>query len=354
MEELIIASKQFPDAIWVAGGNAPVIGNRFLLEGFEDVLIGSKASEKLKSYFPDKLQFLEGNVNRDDVHLVLEYKVGEQWGNFTVKRANRFIVHSDQNNPYINSLEDFEDAIKKKQPRLVIASALQMLDMFPFEDIEIRERRMTKLKSLFQNTPKSTLLHFEMASFIEIDMMKSVLENVMPYVDSFGMNEQELPNILSMLRHGNIIEVADSNPRTATVLDGMRELYRYYRTNSHREVSRIHVHTLAFQAILVKKGSQWKDNRAAAAKASLVALRHVCNVSDVNITNTKLIMDDSFSLTASSENNERVYFNEDLPISCWEEQDYEICISPVLVCTAVKQTAGGGDNISAAGIMVQI
>ena len=64
-------------------------------------------------------------------------------------------------------------------------------------------------------------------------------------------------------------------------------------------------------------------------------------------------MDDSFQSTLKGDSS-RIYFHEKSPVSCWDESDYEICIAPVLVCTKVKQTVGGGDNITPAGIMPQI
>jgi len=85
----------------------------------------------------------------------------------------------------------------------------------------------------------------------------------------------------------------------------------------------------------------------------MVAHRHVCGVKEINADNAKLLMDDSFSLTTKN-TDKRISFNEHAPISCWEERENEICIAPVLVCTKVKQTAGGGDNITPAGLMPQL
>lgn len=78
-------------------------------------------------------------------------------------------------------------------------------------------------------------------------------------------------------------------------------------------------------------------------------------------------MDDSFSLTANvnddgnetsgpSAKNLRIPFNEERPVACWEEEDLniKICIAPNLVCSEAQQTAGGGDNISAAGLVMQV
>ena len=74
-------------------------------------------------------------------------------------------------------------------------------------------------------------------------------------------------------------------------------------------------------------------------------------------------MDDSFATSANSD-SERKAFNDDRPVACWKEvisdvpnganPNIEICIAPNLVCSEAKQTAGGGDNISAAGLILQV
>jgi len=178
------------------------------------------------------------------------------------------------------------------------------------------------------------------------------------------MNEQELPNLLSLLKGSNITVLSDPNPRVATVLDQMRELYgllnqRHEDTNRGgdgtvgRRLTRLHVHTLAFQAMIVTRGSQWKNTMSATAKASLTANRHVCGSPDIDPSKARLIMDDSFSVSRQ-EGSQRIALEERRPVSCWHEDDYQICVAPVLVCTEVYQTAGGGDNVSAAGLVLQI
>ena len=53
---------------------------------------------------------------------------------------------------------------------------------------------------------------------------------VIPYADSLGMNEQELPNLYSMLKFGNITLASDSNPRIAVVL-GTLEFMSNFASN---------------------------------------------------------------------------------------------------------------------------
>ena len=91
-------------------------------------------------------------------------------------------------------------------------------------------------------------------------------------------------------------------------------------------------------------------------------------------------MDDSFSISANGKDGketvfksfsidendqtyekygDRVPFNENRPVACWlevlqGEREVEFCLAPNLVCSEAKQTAGGGDNISASGLIVQI
>lgn len=204
--------------------------------------------------------------------------------------------------------------------------------------------------------PSKTSIHFELASFTDVDLMHEVLDSVVMYSDSLGMNEQELPNLVSMLTNGTIALVSDAYPRIASVLDQMRTVYNYLKdtkeVNGRRPLTRLHLHTLAYQAILTKKGSGWKNTMSAAAIAALTANRHVCGSNYIDLEKAKVLMDESFS-TSIKDSAKRIPFKEDRPVTCWEEEEYDICVAPVLVCTQVKQTAGGGDNISSAGLLVQ-
>lgn len=216
---------------------------------------------------------------------------------------------------------------------------------------------MGKLKNFLSRVDRSTKIHFELASFSDETLMKEIVESVVLYSDSLGMNEQELPNLVSIITKGTVSLVTDSQPRIATVLDQMRTVYKLLKDTDEkggkRKLTRLHVHTLAYQAIMTTKGSDWKNTMAAAAKASLTANRHVCGSNYIDVMKAKLIMDDSFSTTASGEAS-RIPLLENRPVSCWQEEEYDICLAPVLVCTEVLQTGGGGDNISSAGLLYQV
>ncbi|KAM3877329.1 ADP-dependent glucokinase [Diretmus argenteus] len=367
--ELVEASRELPGNRWSIGGNAPVMAGRMANEGC-DVLLGGSFSPDFTDVLSQHITVAGNVVEEPDIHLILEYPSGASWGPYTSRRANRYIVHSDDHNPYLASMEDFAEKLKDFNPDLLVVGGLQMMDSFPFQSRE-RETLLSRLATLLSSSSPQTGVHFEMASFVEEDLMEDLIRLVVPYADSLGMNEQELPNLLSLLKGSNITVLSDPNPRVATVLDQMRELYRILnqrhinakaangetdtnRANAKgRPLTRLHVHTLAFQAMIVTHGSQWKNTMSATAKASLTANRHVCGSADIDPSKARLIMDDSFSVSRQ-EGSQRIPLQETRPVSCWDEEDYHICVAPVLVCTEVYQTAGGGDNISAAGLVLQI
>ncbi|XP_007252000.2 ADP-dependent glucokinase [Astyanax mexicanus] len=354
--QLVEASRELPGNRWSIGGNAPVMAGRMASEGC-DVLLGGSFSTDFNDVLSEHITVAGNTLDEPDIHLILEYPTGASWGQYTSRRANRYIVHSDDHNPYLDSMEEFEKKLLSFNPDLLVVGGLQMMDNFPFKQGE-REALLTHLARILSSASPQTSVHFEMASFVDEDLLLDLLGFVLPHADSLGMNEQELPNLLSLFRGSNVTVLSDPNPRVATVLDQMRELYRIVNqrqreTSTGRPLTRLHVHTLAFQAMIVTHGSQWKNTMSAVAKASLTANRHVCGSADIDTSKARLIMDESFSISRR-EGSQRIPLQESRPVSCWAEDDYEICVAPVLVCTEVYQTAGGGDNISAAGLVLQI
>lgn len=339
----------------LVGGSGLQIGKRLVKEGCH-VLAAADSSAELINMLPDNMSTIGDNVDIDDIHLILEYLAYLPWGKYESQRANRLVIHSDEHNPYLKSLNKFQEKVQQFSPSILVVAGLHMLDNFPgFHPGESNE--MLKRMSSFLDKSQVPI-HFEMAPFHQETFFDELLQHVIPYAGSMGMNEQELPNLWSKLLYGNITMVSSQKPRVATVLDLMRDVYKVSKENYKngkkiRELTRLHIHTLAFQAILTTKGSNWKNTQAAVAKASLTATRHVCGSEEIDPKKSKLFMDDSFSKSVVP-GSPRVQFNPSSPVSCWEEHDYEICVAPVLVCTQVLQTGGGGDHITAGGLLLQI
>ena len=113
------------------------------------------------------------------------------------------------------------------------------------------------------------------------------------------------------------------------------------------------------------KSKLWPNTRAATAKASLTAYRHTCGSSEVDVRRAKLLLRDTELISTevdTTAGQHEVRFTGHHPVACWREPaspssvdvDIEVCVAPVLVCNHVVQTVGGGDNISAAALALQI
>ena len=120
-----------------------------------------------------------------------------------------------------------------------------MMDNFPFAEGE-RRQRLNKVQNQMKLQSSKTRVHFEMASFVDETLLEDLTELIIPFADSLGMNEQELPNLRSMLLYKNVSVVSDSNPRTAVTLDHMRDVYRILSSSEGRPLTRLHLHTLAY------------------------------------------------------------------------------------------------------------
>jgi len=261
----------------------------------------------------------------------------------------------------------FSSLAFKQQMCKCIKASINVTHLCTIFDVGQRRQRLDKLASILSDVALNTHIHFEMASFTEVECLQDIVDTVVRYSDSIGMNEQELPNLLSVLSNGSITAVSDAYARVATTLDQMRKIFWLLRRMTEgvdgvRRITRLHVHTLAFQAVFVAENDggslSWKNVGSAAARASLTASRHTCGDTQVDVSRSRLLVDDSFSLSIE-DRSRRMAFEPEQPVTCWAEvmnndTTTQICLAPVLVCTNVVQTVGGGDNISSAGLLIQL
>lgn len=339
----------------IVGGTATCFAKRLALNGWKTYLT-VPMTESTRKFVPSTIDIVGEIPEEDDIHMIFEFPGFEHWGDkFVSQRSNRMVLHTDVNNPYLKSLDTLKQVCKAEDPAVVVIGGLHMMDSFPYKEGE-RAQRLGELSNLFKELPSKSMVHFEMGVFHEHALFVDLLKYVFPYSDSIGMNEQDLPNLLSMLKYDNITKVATQKPRVAVILDQMRQVYKLLRSkpdhNKKRRVTRLHLHTLAFQVMMTTRESPWTNTLVATAKASLTATRHVCGSNFIHTNKSRVIMDDSFSIS-SLPGSDRVPFNAERPVSCWNEDDYQFCVTPVLVCTEIVHTAGGGDNISAGGLSVQ-
>ena len=91
------------------GGNAALIGQHLVETAGgrpRKVRLVSAVGPQLKKLLHKDIEVPgDSEAEEDEVHLILEYKLGEKWGSYTAPRANRFIFSNDRTNAMLLPLE---------------------------------------------------------------------------------------------------------------------------------------------------------------------------------------------------------------------------------------------------------
>ena len=115
------------------GGNAALIGQHLVETANGNprtVRPVSGVGPKLKELLHPNIDVpAESMVEEDEVHLILEYALGETWGEYTAPRANRFIFSYDRTNAELKPLDNFATALEGFDATNVVLSGVHMLEV---------------------------------------------------------------------------------------------------------------------------------------------------------------------------------------------------------------------------------
>src|SRR5690606_4834985 len=79
---------------------------------------------KLKSLLAPLNMEYANSVGSDEVHLIMEYKSGDEFNGFKSPRANRFIVTRDIYNSEFQALDEFHEKMNRFAPKLLVLSGI--------------------------------------------------------------------------------------------------------------------------------------------------------------------------------------------------------------------------------------
>uniref|UniRef100_A0A6B2L6Q5 ADP-dependent glucokinase n=1 Tax=Arcella intermedia TaxID=1963864 RepID=A0A6B2L6Q5_9EUKA len=339
--QIIQKAQSLEDISYHNGGNAALMGMKFLSQG-ADVLLGGAVGEHTKPLLPPNIR-IANQEGHDEIHLILEFSRGERWGELTAPRDNRLIVHCDYTNSRLNVLEEFHSALASFQPELVVITGVHLLER---EDPSFRTKRLQTIVSEIKKVNKEAPVHFELASNSDIGFISEVGSTILPHVDSLGLNEQELGYLYASLGGTKVakssvpkyVKKHFKEPKVQTISNAIAFIFNKIKPAT-REFSRIHFHYLKYHIVAQRKGSRWVPGKKSVVIGSMIASIQSCVFSDIQK------LDELFFVPFSSETStlEAVRF--------WEEQGIEFYLSPVLVCKSPKKTVGLGDAISATGLL---
>ncbi|XP_059174088.1 ADP-dependent glucokinase-like [Physella acuta] len=351
-QKIIQTAETISDVEHFIGGNAALMAKKAssLFPKLQINFVGP-VGPLLESLMPKSVKIPDScRIPRDEVHLIMEYKVGERWGNLTSPVANRFITSHDESNAKIVMLEPYFESIKAFQPDLILLSGLNIMDG---QSPKFFQERLNKLVHLLKEVPSTVPIHLELASMANRDFVRLIIDQALPNLDSLGLNEQEIvfsSKALDGPHHDHFDEEHDKQPDIYKISDIMLFILQKYGrsgANPGSRLTRIHFHSLTYHIVAVDSAA-WSNVDVAAAAGTQVAGLQACNIPKLSEELVRLQIPLKFKLYTGDVERE---FDPLNPVISWETSGYHFVFSPVLVCKHPVKTVGLGDAISATGLM---
>ena len=336
------------------GGNAALIGvtiqNRAKQRNDESVrvLLGGRVGPDLRTLLGSDVAIAGGPStdpadDYDEYHVILEYPKGAKWGGLVAPRANRFIVSHDMSNSRLEALEEFAASLSDFNPDTVVLSGLHMLEG---EADAVRDTRLTDVKSFLRTV--DVPIHLELASMANEPFVARIADTVFPYIDSLGLNEQEL-ELLARAAGGPHPSLTTSDtPLTAGVAETLFWALNAFGKggNARSRLTRIHFHSLRFHIIAQTRGS-WSESSRAVIAGSWACTTRACNTSMPTTDQVESQFGASFPVSSSGD---IVEIPKGQPWTQWTKDGIEFFLAPVWICKKPVSTVGLGDAISASGL----
>lgn len=129
-----------------------------------------------------------------DPHLIVQYPAGTtvhlaDRETITAPGPNRIIFANDQPNREMALAEDLPDA-------LADAAVFLVSGFNTMTDADLLDRRLDELRAAMQRLPADALVYYEDAGFYERSFSDRIRACLLPRIDVYGMNEDELQEYL--------------------------------------------------------------------------------------------------------------------------------------------------------------
>ena len=323
------------------------------------VLLGGPVGEKLGALLPGSDVVMRASESSgeesDEVHLIVEYKGGEEIVGVTPPRANRFILHADVVNQKMETAQAFHDALPSFAPQRIVLSGFHLLD--GVADLSAATRVVTTVLSSLQSTlahmakeekgPPPPVVHLELASMANMEFLSALMQQSLPVADSIGFNEQELDGLVRAMGLPLDLPLFGDHPgaHNAPNLDAvLSALGLLLEAGPH--VSRLHFHALAYHTVCTRNNSGWGPPSVPAAAGAVAVGLRACQIPLPMLAQHVVDPVSAFSLLAN------VTSDPTQPIRIDHVGSDVVCATaPVLVCNSPSRTVGLGDSISAVGLL---
>lgn len=233
------------------GGQGGIISNVMAVAGINQVYVHTASHEPQQASLFLKHEGLlasDGDtllpahsVSRDGdiplMHWILEFKKDQvitlNGNEFICPKSNRFIATYDPLNFDLHLDPAFSRSLKSKDLRLdfVLMSGFHMLS----EELSNGESGLERLDLVWKeveawrSSHPDVMIHLEFASTQNLNIRKAIAEKVAPNVDSIGLNEQELIDILEIMGQESLAKTCRESMNSPNLFDGTLRVFEHFK-----------------------------------------------------------------------------------------------------------------------------
>lgn len=362
-------SKQFnaPDKQAI-GGQAGIISHQASLLGAKTILYSPKLSKELSLLINEEVRVPTISESRlsltpvrkawveekeEKKNWIFEFKKGSVFNvlgkKIRVPRSSRLIISSPPKAlPCFE--KEFQPFLKQLGKEIDYAFFSGYHYFTPENDFKkILSKELTAFHSL-KSLNKKLVIHFEYVPLDFKQLEKNILQLITKGVDSLGINEVEIIEVLQSLGFQKEANAIKQNECAFTLFKGAEKLFHSLK------LKRIHVHNLGYSIILLKKPANPIKAIQAILCASIAANTRAILGKPISLKDFKkgrklpisqkgLLQLIDFSKKIASEKKD---FNKQnfLKNGFFKNKDHLVLITPTQIAPNPRQTVGLGDVVS--------
>lgn len=317
-------------------------------------------AEEDETFIIKPVRELNGNETNTVIHYVFEFKEGFYSINDEViecRRSNRFIVSYDLINSKLEIRKGFYEYSRDNilNYSLAILSGFHLINpnLEPTKTYFDMIEPVSKLITEWKLSNPDIIIHFEVASTKDIQLVHIIIDELIPSVDSIGLNEQELLDFLAIIDPSTHLLLKD-DMSAVNLFKGLLSLLRRYPR------LRIHLHYLGFYLLLSSPitKQQVQTRKESLIYASLNAARKA-ETGDMEFENilsdfTYKVSNEGMEQLISLEKHLNKEFKEESDFSrsgYFNTSSFTLVGIPTIVIKKPKYLVGLGDTISSISIL---
>lgn len=344
------------------GGQAGIIANTLAVTGIKQVISHNNALPKIQAEqflpYSNLLSFDESGkllpahqINRlndnASIHWIIEFDKGDNIiidnQNFICPKSNRFIATYD---PLLFNFiidENFVSYTKENPIDYFVLSGYQALTE-KNNGKKLIKNTIPIIKQWKKRSPKS-IIHLELASTQDSIIRKAILKDIVPLVDSLGVNERETIDILEVINNQKLAEKCNHNPNIINMFEAVLKI------KNKLKCPRIQLHMFGLYLTIqnIDFPISAKANRngmilAATAAASKAEIGHIKEYDDILSCVGTPVSD--IGLTMLQDLSRKLQKPELLKDGICRYKDLDIIVTPTIIVEKPNTLVGMGDTIS--------